>query len=239
MVTGSTRRAVLPAATAAGLVALVWATVTGPARMFGPVPDRPRPLTQPLRRPTPTAGTPGQTLQHLRHAVHGQHHLAWIGTLLGWTVLLLAAVAVGTALVWLWRNRWRPPTPPLDVDVEVLPSVELTEALERTAAQRLAAVQQGSARNGIVACWLLVEEAIAEAGLPRLPWETSTEYTVRVLHSLDIDPRPIGALAGLYREARFSEHPMTEADRGSAEDAVQRLDQELRSLNARVGGATA
>lgn len=239
MVTGSTRRAVLPAATAAGVVTLVWATATGPVRMFGPVPDRPRPVTQPLRRPTPAGGRPGQTLLHVRHAPHGQHHLAWVGTLLGWTVLLLAAVTVVAALVWLWRNRWRPPPAPLDVDVEVLPSVALTEALERTAAERLAAVQQGSARNGIVACWLLVEDAIAEAGLPRLSWETSTEYTVRVLHSLDIDPRPIGALAGLYREARFSEHPMTEADRESAQNTVQRLDQELRSLNAHLDGVTA
>ena len=47
-------------------------------------------------------------------------------------------------------------------------------------------------------------------GLPRHPAETSAEYTIRVLHTWDIAPAALGGLAELYREARYSRHPVTE-----------------------------
>jgi hypothetical protein len=142
-------------------------------------------------------------------------------------------------VVWLWRHRWHRPESPLDVPVQVLPTADVAEALEEGAAERLAAIGRGSPRNAIVACWLLVEEAIAAAGLPRLPWETSTEFTVRVLHRLDIDPRSIGTLSRLYREARFSEHPMGEDARDVARAALGQLDEELRAMGAAARGTPA
>ncbi|MGH3445286.1 MAG: DUF4129 domain-containing protein, partial [Nocardioidaceae bacterium] len=57
-----------------------------------------------------------------------------------------------------------------------------------------------------------------------------TEFTVRVLHSLDLDPAAIGRLAGLYRAARFSEHEPTEQDRTAAREALRSIDAELAGL---------
>ena len=146
-------------------------------------------------------------------------------------MLLALAAGVLLGLAWLWRHRWRPPPKPATIDVEALPDVaELTEALGRDAAARLASLQQGDARNGIVRCWLRLEEVIAEAGLPRDPAETSSEFTVRVLHVLDLDPHAIGTLAGLYREARFSEHTLDEAARTTARSMVQQLHGDLERL---------
>ena len=238
MVTGRVRHAAVPVLAAAGLLVLAWATVAGPARIIGIpqvgfAPSRPPPIV------TPSAPPNGQSLSQLRQAFHGPHHLGWVGDLLAWTELLVMVLGAVAVLVWLWRHRWHRPEPPLDVPVPVLPTLDVAEALEQGADARLAAIAGGSPRNGIVACWLLVEEAIAEAGLPRLPWETSTEFTVRVLHRLDIDPRSIGTLSRLYREARFSEHPMGEDAREAARAALGRLDEELRALGASARGTPA
>lgn len=215
---------------------LVWATVAGPARIIGAphvgfAPHRPPPPTAP-----PATPPSGKSLAQLRHAYRGPHHLGWVGDLLAWTVLLLMVLAAVAVLVWLWRHRWHRPEPPLHVPVQVLPTADVAEVLEQGAGDRLAAIAGGSPRNGIVACWLLMEEAIAGAGLPRLPWETSTEFTVRVLHRLDIDPRSIGTLSRLYREARFSEHPMGEDARETARAALRQLDEELRAMGASTAG---
>ncbi|MGA9748583.1 MAG: DUF4129 domain-containing protein, partial [Nocardioides sp.] len=94
----------------------------------------------------------------------------------------------------------------------------------------------GSPRNGIVACWARLEDAVADAGVPRNRHETSAEFTVRVLHVLDLDPRAIGDLARLYREARFSEHELAESARDDARDALARLQSDLAALSgAREG----
>ena len=88
-------------------------------------------------------------------------------------------------------------------------------------------------RNGIVACWAFLEDAAAEAGVPRAPSETATELVVRFLHALDVDPRPVSALAALFQEARFSTHPLTEDHTRRARAA---LDDILRDV-AQAGSA--
>ncbi len=227
-----TGRAHRAAVTAVGITVLVWATVNGPARMLRTPrigvggSTRPQPSKLPaaapsLRRPPPLPKVHAQ-----------QHRLVWVPDLLAWTALLIIILALLAGLFWLWRHfpRWRPPARPQEVRFAVLPAQELTDALEESAEKRAAAIEEGSPRNGVVACWLQLEQAVADAGLPPRPSETSTELTVRVLHALDIDPRPIASLAGLYREARFSAHPMTEDARRTARAAVERLNADLRAV---------
>ena len=50
---------------------------------------------------------------------------------------------------------------------------------------------------------------------------------VRFLHSLDVDPRPVGQLAQLFLEARFSTHPMADDARPRAEQALAAIHQDL------------
>lgn len=78
-------------------------------------------------------------------------------------------------------------------------------------------------RNAIVACWLQLEEDVAASGLARETWETSVEYSTRVVAAGSVDRGPIEALAALYREARFSEHLMGEEHRRAAADALGRV----------------
>ncbi len=86
-----------------------------------------------------------------------------------------------------------------------------------------AALSSGTARNAIVACWMQLERDAADAGMPRLPSDTPTEYVERVIGASSMDPVPIGELAALYREARFSSHELTDEHRARAMVALDRV----------------
>lgn len=141
-------------------------------------------------------------------------------------VALIQLVVVGLCL-WvlylIFRYAWRSvprmssrtiPRRPL----QALPA--LPDELVETADARLALLKEGEPRNAIVACWVDLEDSASAAGLPRHPAETAAEYTIRVLHTWDIAPAALGGLAELYREARYSRHPVTEQHR---EEAIARL----------------
>ena len=237
--TGSTRRDVrLSAAVVAGLLLLVWATVSGPPEFFGsevqrfqaddPVATPSVAPSAPTDEPAPSSGD-----QEPR-----PEDVEGLGDLLLWTAMLLLVVLLAVFLSWLLFQRWRPPPGGSDDDFEVLPEVpDVSEALARDADRTLAAVSEGSPRNGIVRCWLRLEESVAEAGLPREPWETSAELTLRVLRTLDVDPRAIGTLAALYREARFSDHELGEDARATASAALRAMHDDLKNPSAARGGS--
>jgi hypothetical protein len=84
-----------------------------------------------------------------------------------------------------------------------------------------------------VACWHRFEEQAAAAGVRRLPSETSSEFTMRVLDRLSADGAAVLLLAELYRDARHSSHELTEAHRDSAAVALDAIHQ---SLGARAIG---
>jgi hypothetical protein len=92
-----------------------------------------------------------------------------------------------------------------------------------------AALVAGSPRNAIVACWMQLEREASDAGLARLAPETPTEYVERVIASTSVDPAPIGELAALYREARFSDHDLPDDHRARALVALDRVEAALHS----------
>jgi hypothetical protein len=131
------------------------------------------------------------------------------------------------------RRRWSAPDddePPH----AVLPDVEV--AVELDVEAQLAALASGTPRNAIVACWLQLEEDVADAGLPRRASETSAEFTTRVLATYSIDESPIEELAALYREARFSRHELGQRERERALAALRRLHDTLRAPRRPLGG---
>lgn len=220
--------AAVAAAVAASLLILVWAAVTGPVRIMSPSGRTrdPPPQPQPSAGDTESAGS--GALRDLFKDTEQRIDLSWLGELLVWSIFLAFAAGVAWLLVQLWRNRWHRPARPEDVEFDVLPQVEaVAEALTQDATAQLAAMGEGSARNAIVRCWLRLEEVIAQAGLPRHGWETSAEFTVRILKRLDLDPRSIGELSRLYGEARFSEHELDETARTAARSALEQLHADL------------
>ena len=96
---------------------------------------------------------------------------------------------------------------------------ELTDAVERA----LVAVEQPAARDAVVQAWLLLGAAAAAAGTPALPAETAAEYAERLTVTNRLPATALHHLAELYRVARFSEHPVGEAERDDARRVLTEL----------------
>lgn len=147
----------------------------------------------------------------------------------GLMVLLYLAYAVLSTWWQLWQERERrvrvdtTPLTPLDA----LPGpVELHEQAQ------FDALAHGEPRNAIVAAWLRLEDDIAATGWPRRPAETSTEYTARVLATAGLAAEAVNTLAALYREARFSSHPLGEPARHRAAAALREVHASIAARQA-------
>ena len=225
---GPTPWAVAAAVLALGLVAVV--TASGPVDV----------VTQPLRGGAPpiafTPPPPVATLTPTPSASNGLPPLDSLPTLppiLIAVIQLVVAVLVGWVLALLARYAWRsfPRVSTRAVARRPLtPLPAVPDELVDSADERLARLQEGTPRNAIVACWVDLEDAASAAGLPRQPYETSAEYTVRVLRTWDVAPDAMGALAELYREARYSRHPLTETHRQAAVQRLTAVHDDLRRV---------
>lgn len=148
-------------------------------------------------------------------------------------ILVLAALAVVLVLAQLIRSLLRR-RPHLELHEEpdfaipLVPS-ELLEA----GRERLQDLESGEPRNAIVAAWLGLETSAAATGLPRLPAETSTDYTERVIGVWPVDSERLGDLAALYREARFSVHELGETHRDRAINDLRVLIADLEQVATR------
>ena len=107
----------------------------------------------------------------------------------------------------------------------------VVEQVVGDADEQEALLRDGDARNAIVATWHRFEVQGERAGVPRHASETSSEYALRILDLADADTVPVSRLAELYREARFSDHPITEEHRSEALTALAAI---RRSLGVRA-----
>ena len=85
----------------------------------------------------------------------------------------------------------------------------------------------GRARNAIVAIWLRLEDLARSAHFAFDPSDTPTEFAGRVCDALRLDEDAMRRLATLYREARFSTHPLTGEQRREARGCLERLHADL------------
>lgn len=139
--------------------------------------------------------------------------------------LLLVAV-VFFVLRGLWRQarlvRREPEPEQVEMDLLDQPA-QVSEQMERDASTQRALLEEGTPRTAIEACWHRFEVQAREAGLPRKSWETSSEFTYRMLDLVGADPHAAYTLGELYREARFSEHPLGEEARTAARAALDAI----------------
>ncbi|MEO7754301.1 MAG: DUF4129 domain-containing protein [Terracoccus sp.] len=164
-----------------------------------------------------------------------------LGPLVGVLLQILFAVlalAFVLALIYLVRAAYRR-RPQLSVVHE--PTFEVPpvpEEMLRTARDQLARLEQGEPRNAIVAAWLELEAAAAGSGLAREAAETSSEYTARVIGTWAVDRARLADLGALYREARFSTHPLGEDHRRRAIHDLEVLHHDLAQVARAQAEAT-
>jgi hypothetical protein len=229
--------AVLAVLAAAGLllVLVTWAASIGPDSVVsgGHIEriraDEPTDTSSPAAEKDPVE----EALQEKRGEPPG-----WLGAIAFALEILTALVVlflVGRLLrklrlLWLARTRRRRPPRPEDVEFEVLGSeARVTEVMSEDAdEQRSLLTVGGEPRNAIVECWHRFEEQAVRAGVRRRPWQTTAEFVLGALDLVGAEPGAVARLADLYREARFSDHPMTDEHRRQALDALDSIHHSLR-----------
>jgi uncharacterized protein DUF4129 len=137
---------------------------------------------------------------------------------------VLVAILIARAVIKLVRSIRIPEIPrPEPENWQQITAIRVAEAVDDSLAQ----LATGPASDAIVACWVALERAAEQAGMPREASETPAEFTVRVLAGAAVSEPELMRLAALYREARFSSHTLPEEARAEARAALEVLRDQL------------
>jgi hypothetical protein len=149
----------------------------------------------------------------------------------------IAVALLLAAIVWLAAKALR------NRRVEVLPELEppaeeYGSTLEEAILGGQRALQElDDARAAIIACYVAMEESLAQAGTARSVAETPDELLAKAARELLISPGPASRLTSLFCEARFSSHPLDSDDKQTAEQALAELAAELGGRRVAEAGA--
>ena len=217
------------------VVLVTWAASIGPGGVLeGPGIEARRSTPSPTESTLTASASPQTDVQRLEESTPGPAN-PWLRTIA--FVVELATLCLVLFLLfrlaqWLreaYDARRRRDERPDEVAFDVIeaPGLVAREILHDAEAQRRVLLA-GAPGNAIIQCWERFEAQAAAAGVSRQVWETSSEFTLRLLDLVAADDRAVSRLAGLYREARFSEHPMDEAHRAAALEALAVIHAGLR-----------
>lgn len=217
------------------LVLVTWAASIGPDRVVSGGHVEPVHPTQPIATTTvpPPPDPQQEARRHQREPPEWQSIVAFVLELLTVGVVLFLAGRLLTRLrqLWLARRRRRRRLTAEEVEFEVLGEAEqVTEVIAEDAEeQRTQLAFEGEPRNAIVAAWHRFEQQAVRAGIERRAWQTTAEFVLEALDLVGADRGAVARLADLYREARFSDHPMTEEHRREALAALDEIHGGLRT----------
>jgi Domain of unknown function (DUF4129) len=159
------------------------------------------------------------------HGRPGTSHLAFSSV----AVLVVLGVAVALLLgLWMYRRRNDGSTTPVaSVDGAADDRLENAERLAEAVADSLIELERWPVRDAIIACWLRLQATADARGVHSRASDTPDDFVRRVMASADVRPELLDQLAWLYREARFSKHAMTDADRAAARRALESIQADL------------
>lgn len=148
-------------------------------------------------------------------------------------VALLAALGTLGLMVWVWLGDRLAGTRAIPREAS-----QATERLVAAVAEGLDDLRRESdPRRAIILCYRRFEAWLTEAGCPRAPWETPTEFLRRVLVRSSMPPEATRTLTRLFERSRFSQHVLGPADRECALRALGEIRAVLEA--ARADAATA
>ncbi|WP_431921777.1 DUF4129 domain-containing protein [Micromonospora wenchangensis] len=163
----------------------------------------------------------------------------WIATAA--IALLVTAIlaALGYLAFTLLRGALRRTT-------RAVPVARARRTAEGTAREVVAALDAGleelddadtDPRTAVIACWVRLEEAATEAGVPRRTGDTPTDLVTRLLRGDPAAGVPaiasadvLDGFAHVYREARYATRAVDARMRDQAREALRRLRGELAAL---------
>ncbi len=192
------------------------------------------PPLRPVKRPKVQAAPPGHL--HASHPAGGSIALLVVAIILG--LLVAAGLVYVLALllrgrVWLgFRRRQAGIAVEREADDD---ESDLREAVEsgQSALRRF-----DDAKAAIIACYVAMEESLAQAGTARAVADTPDELLARAADRGLVRTGAAARLTELFYEARFSSHPMPLAQRDDAQRALAELADSLRDLEPAGAGET-
>ncbi|WP_329491430.1 DUF4129 domain-containing protein [Kitasatospora sp. NBC_01246] len=176
-----------------------------------PVPDfTPPPASPPPVWPDPVSGK------------------SWLSTVIpvvfGALAVALVVVVVVVAVLLLRRLRIARRPPPARLPAAPARGEDALAAAVDTARRALTGAD---ARAAVIACYAAMEASLAASGLSRRAPESPTELLERAVTDDRVDPVHARALTALFREARYSTHPMDETHVRRARSALDALAERL------------
>jgi hypothetical protein len=174
--------------------------------------------------PPPSSPPPSRPFHEVGNLSVALYVLLIVGCVLAAVVLLVRALNARA-------RRRRHDSDATDVrGFDLEPDLVATRMAEAAESGLTELEAEGPVADVIIACWQRLRAAAAEVGLPPVASDTPAEAIARVLRAGAVSAaasRPLDTLAGLYREARFSEHEMSRGDVWVARQALQAILAEL------------
>lgn len=160
-----------------------------------------------------------------------------VAAVVAWTLRVLLVVVVVVAVILVVRQlvlrlRRDPVTVKDEVRAGLLPDV-LVAGIRESEAE----LDRGESGEAVINAWLTLERSARAVGIGDDAARTPAELVTAVLDEHAVDPAAIERLAALYREARFSEHPIGEQHREAARDALRTVREDLLRPLAALGEA--
>ena len=194
----------------AGAAAVAVATIVGlHLHLFTPLPKTPRSPVLPTATPSPPVLRPGSG--------HGTSFHLPLAALL-YTLLVVVLLAGLVLSVW-WARRLRPSIGAREDGFIAHDSEDLREAVE---SGRSALRTVDDARAAIIACYVAMENSLAERGAARGIADTPDELLARARQSGIVRGTAAARLTALFYEARFSSHPLDQRQREAARAGARR-----------------
>lgn len=184
--------------------------------------DGPDPLPSPGQDPV-LSPSPSQPVGHAGHGTHSGPTRVLLA--LGITLIVVVVVLAGLRL---WRRLIRPPAP--EAPATYATADDGQERLARAVdLGRRALRDDPDARAAVIACYAAMEKSLADSGVVRRASDSPQDLLERAV----ADGLPTGAaaaaLTALFREARYSTHPLDHGHRDRAAAALTEIADSLRS----------
>ena len=149
---------------------------------------------------------------------------------------LLVVALISAILLSIWWSKRLRPAIRLDGEPEDIEDAEdLREAVE---SGRSALLTLDDARAAIIACYAAMEHSLADRGAARAAADTPDELLDRAIRGNIVHGTAPRRLTALFYEARFSSHPMDQAQRQAAERALDELAAALAERSAAAEAST-
>ncbi|MCX4745512.1 DUF4129 domain-containing protein [Kitasatospora sp. NBC_01287] len=176
----------------------------------------------------------------LVHPGNARHHN--LLSLLALGVKIAVVLAVLAAVVAVWRLLRRLPKPRLPHGATTRTRTDERELARAIASARRALLNAHDARTAVIACYLAMEDSLAASGIERRIADSPTDLLHRATTTGTLHGPAATTLTDLFREARYSQHPMDHTHLHHARTALDtiatQLDAQLDAAAAETGAET-